>query len=130
MVSGILAVFWVALGGAMGGMGRLAVGDLIGRFLGTRFPWGTLVVNLSGALAIGLVAGSLGLPDPGGDEPLWQFAAIGLLGGYTTVSSFSLQTLTLWQQGRRVMAVTNVSVTLVVGFMAMGLGWWLAGGSA
>ncbi|WP_372609757.1 CrcB family protein [Halomonas sp.] len=130
MAFGFLAVFWVAIGGALGGMGRLAVGDLIGRWVGTRFPWGTLVVNLSGALAMGVLAGSLGLPTPSGDGPGWQFAAIGLLGGYTTVSSFSLQTLALWQQGRRFMAVANVTVTLVAGFMALGVGWWLAGGSA
>lgn len=127
---GFLAVFWVALGGALGGMGRLAVGDLIGLLAGPRFPWGTLVVNLSGALAMGVVAGSLGLPDPSGGDQRWQFVVIGLLGGYTTVSSFSLQTLTLWQQGRRSMAVANVTVTLVVGFMALGVGWWLGGGPA
>ncbi len=128
MVFGFLAFFWVAIGGALGGMGRLAVGDLIGRWVGTRFPWGTLVVNLSGALAMGVLAGSPGLPGPSGDDPRWQLAAIGLLGGYTTVSSFSLQTLTLWQQGRHPMAVANVTVTLVAGFVALGVGWWLAGG--
>lgn len=130
MEFGFLAVFWVALGGALGGMGRLAVGDLIGRWAGTRFPWATLVVNLSGALAIGILAGLVGAPDPSHDDSGWQFAAIGLLGGYTTVSSFSLQTLMLWQQARRYLAVANVTVTLVTGFMALGVGWWLTGGLA
>jgi CrcB protein len=130
MAFGFLSVFWVAIGGALGGMSRLAVGDFVGRWGGTRFPWGTLVINLSGALGMGLLAGSLGLPDPIGNDPRWQLVAVGLLGGYTTVSSFSLQTLTLWQQGRRSMAVANVTVTLVAGFLALGVGWWLTGGWA
>ncbi|MBB3330802.1 CrcB protein [Halomonas campaniensis] len=118
----------VAIGGALGGMARLAVGDAVARGLGSAFPWGTLVVNLSGALAMGGLVGALGLPV---DMPglSWQLLAIGLLGGYTTVSSFSLQTLTLWQQRRPLAALANVAVTLVAGLLALLLGWWLAGGA-
>lgn len=111
----------VAIGGALGGMARLAVGDAVARRLGSAFPWGTLAVNLSGALAMGGLAGAPGLS--------WQLLAIGLLGGYTTVSSFSLQTLTLWQQRRPLAALANVAVTLVAGLLALLLGWWLAGGA-
>ncbi|MFW6345719.1 MAG: fluoride efflux transporter FluC, partial [Halomonas sp.] len=55
---------WLAVlvGGSLGGMGRLALGNLVGRWLGSRLPWGTLAVNLSGALAMGLVAAAFGLP--------------------------------------------------------------------
>src|SRR5690554_1959712 len=119
-----IQVLLVALGGALGGMARLAVGAAVGRRLGTAFPWGTLAVNLSGALAIGLLAGGLGLPLAGAEGHAWLLAVVGLLGGYTTVSSFSLQTLALWQEGRPAAATANV----LAGLAAVALGAWLAGG--
>lgn len=118
----------VAAGGALGGMARLAVGDLVGRRLGVAFPWGTLAVNLSGAFAIGLLAGVFGHPGPGDASLAWQALSTGLLGGYTTVSSFSLQTLTLWRSERPSMALANVALTLAAGLLAVAAGWWLAGG--
>ncbi|MFY0992939.1 fluoride efflux transporter FluC [Halomonas sp. C05BenzN] len=123
---GLTGLLLVAGGGALGGMGRLALSRLVARHLGAAFPWGTLAVNLSGALLMGMLAGVLGPSTPGGDGPVWQFLAIGLLGGYTTVSSLSLQTLTLWQQGRTHAALANLLVTLVVGLLALVFGWWLA----
>ncbi len=126
MSIGLTGLLLVAGGGALGGMGRLALANLVARRLGAAFPWGTLAVNLSGALLMGLLAGVLGPSAPGGAGPLWQLLAIGLLGGYTTVSSLSLQTLTLWQQGRIHAALANLLVTLIVGLLALVLGWWLA----
>jgi fluoride exporter len=117
----------VAGGGGLGGMARLAVGEVVGRRLGTTFPWGTLGVNLSGALLMGLLAG---LPGGVAEGPAWSLLAIGLLGGYTTVSSFSLQTLMLWRQGRLPAALANVVGTLGAGILALALGVWLAGGLA
>ncbi|WP_163578099.1 fluoride efflux transporter FluC [Halomonas faecis] len=119
-------VEWLAvmLGGAVGGMARLAVGDAVGCRLGTRFPWGTLAVNLSGAWLMGMLAGVFGLEA----GPTWSLLAIGVLGGYTTVSSFSLQALTLWQQGSEPLAVGYVAVTLLAGLGALALGAWLTGG--
>lgn len=130
MSIGLAGLLLVAGGGALGGMGRLALANLVARHLGAAFPWGTLAVNLSGALLMGLLAGVLGPSAPGGAGPVWQLLAIGLLGGYTTVSSLSLQTLTLWQQGRHAAALANLLVTLVVGLLALVLGWWLGGGLA
>ncbi len=122
-----LVLLAVAGGGGLGGMARLAVGNLVARWLDAGLPWGTLVVNLSGALLMGLAAGVLGLP--GREAGLaWSLLAIGLLGGYTTVSSFSLQTLTLWQQRRRAAAVGHVALTLGAGGAALPAGVWLAGG--
>lgn len=123
-----MSLLMVAGGGALGGMSRLAVGNGVTGRLGARFPWGTLAVNLSGALLMGLLAGGLGLPGPEGPNPGWALLAVGLLGGYTTVSSFSLQTLLLWRQGRTGAALVNVLATLLVGLAALGLGVWLAGG--
>lgn len=127
MTAGWSELWLVAAGGGLGGMARLALGDAVARRLGGGLPWGTLAVNLSGALLMGGLAGALG---PAASGPAWSLMAIGLLGGYTTVSSFSLQTLTLVQQGRHGAAAANVLVTLVGGFAALLAGAWLAGGLA
>lgn len=126
----MLEALSVLVGGALGGMLRLAVGDAVARWLGLHFPWGTLVVNLSGALAMGLLAGWLGFPAAGGAAGAWSLMAIGLLGGYTTVSSLSLQTLSLWQQERSTAAIGYMAMTLVAGLAALALGAWLTGGLA
>ena len=122
-----LVLLAVAGGGGLGGMARLAVGNLVARSLGAGLPWGTLVVNLSGALLMGLAAGGLGRSGPEAGMA-WPLLAIGLLGGYTTVSSFSLQTLTLWQQRRKAAALGYVVLTLGAGVAALPAGAWLAGG--
>jgi len=121
-----LALLAVAGGGGVGGIARLAVGDLVARRLGTGFPWGTLAVNLSGALLMGMLVGVLGLPGPEAGRS-WSLLAIGLLGGYTTVSSFSLQTLSLWQQRRTAAASGYVVLTFAAGLMALMAGAWLGG---
>ncbi|MCE0732726.1 fluoride efflux transporter CrcB [Halomonas sp. G15] len=126
----MLELLSVLLGGALGGMARLALGNAVGRRLGAHLPWGTLAVNLSGALAMGMLAGVLGLPAPGVSNTAWSLLAIGLLGGYTTVSSLSLQTLALWQQGRETAAISYMAMTLVAGLAALALGAWLTGGLA
>ncbi|WP_111414841.1 fluoride efflux transporter FluC [Billgrantia lactosivorans] len=127
---GLLVTVAVAVGGALGGMARLAVSDLLARLAGTAFPWGTLVVNLSGALLAGGLAGWLAPPEGDGLPGGWALLMVGLLGGYTTVSSLSLQSLTLWQSGRRRAALANLSATLIAGLALVGLGWRLAGGAA
>ena len=93
-------VLWVALGSALGGVARYGCSGLVARFMGETFPWGTLLVNVLGSLAIGLVA-TLSAP-----EGRWllsvearQFLMVGVFGGFTTFSSFSLQTLNLVQNG-------------------------------
>ncbi|MES3676431.1 CrcB family protein [Halomonas elongata] len=128
MTLGPLDWLLVAFGGALGGMARLAVTELTGLWWGRAFPWGTLVVNLGGTLGIGVLAALAGWPAAGALG--WTFLAVGVLGGFTTVSSFSLQTLTLFQEGRRNAALLNIVVTLVPGVAVAGLGWWVVGGGA
>ncbi len=128
MGQSIANVLLVALGGAIGGMGRFAMSNVMARWLGKAFPWGTLVVNATGALAAGWLLGSQGVP--GTPDALWLFTVAGLLGGYTTVSSFSLQTLELWQGGQAGRAAFNISATLLLGISMAALGWLLAGGHA
>jgi fluoride exporter len=119
---------WVAVGGALGGMARFWVAGAVGRRLGEAFPWGTLAVNVSGALAIGVAAGLLLGPEgPAGPSGAWHLGVIGFLGSYTTVSSFSLQTLALLQEGAPGRAAWNVGASLVLCLAAAALGLALAG---
>lgn len=117
------ALIWVALGSAFGGPARYAVSSLAGRHAGETFPWGILIVNVSGAFAIGLLAaaatvdGRLALPSA------WSLIATGFLGAYTTVSSFSLQTLALARDGQLPKALGNVVLSLGLCLPAVALGY-------
>lgn len=128
MGQGLTSVLLVALGGALGGMSRFAVSNLMARYLGKVFPWGTLAVNVSGAFIAGWLLGKLDIP-VGQMPSLWLFTVVGLLGGYTTVSSFSLQTIELWQSGQAARAAVNVGTTLLLGLAMVVLGWIVSGGS-
>ncbi|QOR40512.1 camphor resistance protein CrcB [Billgrantia diversa] len=127
MNANIGLLLMMAAGGALGGMARMAVSQRLARLAGTSFPWGTLVVNLSGALLAGGMAGWLGMSRDTAMSGGWSLLVVGLLGGYTTVSSLSLQSLTLWQSGRRAAALANVSATTIAGLALAALGWWLTG---
>lgn len=115
----------VMVGSALGGVARFWLSGQVGRRVGETFPWGTLAVNASGALMIGLVAAfsAAGVP---GDSRFWHFAVFGFLGSFTTVSSFSLQTLSLALQGARRQAAGNVALMLGLCLPAVALGY-LAG---
>ncbi|CEP34934.1 MULTISPECIES: fluoride efflux transporter CrcB [unclassified Halomonas] len=125
---GLTSVLLVALGGMLGGMGRFGVSNLMARWLGKAFPWGTLAVNASGAFIAGCLLGSQGIPSDQ-PSPVWLFMVAGLLGGYTTVSSFSLQTIELWQSGQALRAALNMGTTLLLGLVMVVLGWLVVGGS-
>ena len=113
----------VAVGGAIGSTLRYWLGGLIANWVGQTFPWGTLVINVTGSFVIGLFATLTG-PDgrifvPGE----WrQFFIIGVCGGYTTFSSFSLQTLTLAQDGESVWAALNVILSVALCLFGVWLG--------
>jgi fluoride exporter len=109
---------WIALGAAIGGPLRFFISGLIGRWIGETFPWGTLAVNVMGSFLIGALWGATG-----GSAPGWQFAATGFLGAFTTVSSFSLQTLALARDGDLRLAALNSALSLGLCLFACGLGW-------
>jgi len=121
----------IGLGGALGSMLRFGVGSLIDSNVqktGYLFPWGTIVVNITGCFVIGFIytistgEGRLLL------SPLTRnFITIGILGGYTTFSSFSLQTLTLAQSGQGWSAAANVLLSVVLCLVGVWLGAMLAG---
>jgi fluoride exporter len=130
----LLGVLIVGAGGVVGGVARFWVAGAVGRRMGEAFPWGTLVVNGTGAVAIGVLAALLATGRlTGGDAAsAWLALAIGVLGSYTTVSSFSLQTLALFRQGALGRAGLNVVGSLVVCLGAATAGYvsglWLWGG--
>lgn len=121
----------VAVGSAFGGVVRYAVIDLVTAMADPRFPWGTLVVNISGSLLIGML-GAVASPESRvALSPALRHTLMGgVLGGFTTFSSFSLQTLALVQTGELGAALLNVllSVTLCIGACAGGWTaalWWV-----
>lgn len=104
------------LGGAIGSVGRVIVTSLVSARMGEEFPFGTVVVNVTGALAMGMLAG-FGSTEPGKfliTEPARTFLMIGVLGGYTTFSSFSLQTFLLIEQGNLTGAFLNIFLSVIL----------------
>lgn len=108
----------VALGGALGSVARVLVAQAVTTGLGDSFPWGTLVVNVSGALLIGallpLLAEIQGVVVSGSGSPGVALLIVGLVGSYTTVSSFSLQTFALMEEGAWRAAIGNVLGSVVL----------------
>ena len=119
--------FWIFLGGGLGSIARFAGSDLITRHFGESFPWGTLLVNITGSLVIGFFAT---LTDT---EGRWlvapsarEFVMIGVCGGYTTFSTFSLQTFTLLRAGEWFKAGANAGLSFALCLVAVWLGHLLA----
>jgi CrcB protein len=118
-----LVVAAIALGSALGGVARYGLSGVVARAFGETFPWGTLVVNVTGSLLIGVVATLTGPDGRVLVSPLArQFWLIGIFGGFTTFSAFSLQTLSLAQDGEWLRAGGNVvlSVGLCLVFVWLG----------
>ena len=90
---------WVAFGSALGGMGRYAFTGLGARYIGETFPWGTFFVNVTGSLLIGVLAAIIPPDSRTLTDDARDFLMIGICGGFTTFSSFSLQTLNLARNG-------------------------------
>ena len=119
--------FWIAVGGALGTTGRYWLSGVVARLMGETFPWGTLLINVTGSLVIGLFATLTG---PDGrvlvGSTARRFVTIGLCGGYTTFSSFSLQTLNLVNDGEWFQAGTNIVASVVLCLVAVWAGHALA----
>lgn len=110
----------VALGSAVGACLRYAVGIAAARLLGLGFPWGTLAVNVLGSFAMGLIAAALVRAElAGASHPVRLLLATGLLGGFTTFSSFSLEIVLLWERGAAHLALAYIAASLVLGIAAL-----------
>jgi len=128
----MLAYLWVAIGGALGSMARYGIGGLVSeKFVSERygaFPWGTLVVNVTGSFVIGFLGA---ITAPGGKMTpqsrvfATQLLITGVCGGYTTFSSFSLQTLNLLREGEWLYASGNILLSVILCMIAVWLGYLL-----
>jgi fluoride exporter len=116
------STLWIALGGALGSVGRYWLAVAFDLVLRSDFPWATVVTNITGSLVIGAVAA---LPL---DVQWRQFLMIGVLGGFTTFSAFSLQSLVLVQAGEWPKAAANVLASVILCLVAVWLGHALAAG--
>jgi len=112
----------VFVGGGLGASLRHAVNMLCARLFGTHFPFGTFLINISGSLVMGLIAGYLAFKGQAA-QPWRLFVMTGILGGYTTFSAFSLDTMLLYERGELGLATLYViaSVALSIGGLAAGL---------
>ena len=119
--------FWIAIGSALGGMARYWCSGLAARLIGETFPWGTIIVNIAGSFIIGFFATLTG-PDGRicADTLTRQFVMLGFCGGYTTFSSFSLQTLALLQDGEWLLASANIALSVIACLLAVWAGYALA----
>ena len=124
----MLAYLWVAIGGALGSVGRYWLSGFVAARFGETFPWGTLVINVTGSFVIGIFA-ALAIPEGRMDSQsrmfATQFLMIGVCGGYTTFSSFSLQTLNLLREREWLYAGGNVILSVVLCMIAVWLGYLL-----
>jgi fluoride exporter len=118
---------WIALGSALGGAARFGCTELVAAYTGPDFPWGTILVNVIGSFIIGAVA-TLTAPDGRWliSPNAQRFVIVGILGGYTTFSAFSWQTLDLLRAGEPGRALANVALSLVLCLVAVWLGHTLA----
>jgi CrcB protein len=122
-----LIVLAVALGSALGGVARYGLSGLVARSFGETFPWGTLIVNVLGSFLIGFVATLTGPDGRVLASPVTrQFWMPGIFGGFTTFSSFSLQTLSLAQDGEWTRALANVTLSVALCLLGVWLGASLA----
>jgi fluoride exporter len=123
-----LTYLLVALGGAIGSVARAWVGVTAVRLVGLGFPWGTMVINVFGSAIIGIAAASALAPTRTlFTQEVRVFLMVGFCGGFTTFSSFSLQTLELLREGRVVAALANVAMSVVLCVTATAAGYYGTG---
>lgn len=119
-------MLWLVIGagGALGALARHLVNHAVhSRFLATSFPAGIFIVNIAGSLTIGLLAGALASQRLSAGEHLRAFLVVGLLGGFTTFSSFGLDTFTLVRGGQPALAAFNALGQMVLGLAAVWIGF-------
>jgi CrcB protein len=120
----MLTYFYIALGGALGSVARAWTTNVMVRIAGANFPWGTILINVAGSFIIGFfgpLTGSDGRFQVHADAR--AFVMIGICGGYTTFSSFSLQTLDLFRDGKPGAAVANIGFSIILCLIAVSAGY-------
>lgn len=120
----MILVFAVGLGGAIGAVCRYLLSSSITTVMGTQFPWGILLVNIIGGLAMGVIAGT-GVQSVQISQELKTFLTTGILGGFTTFSAFSLDTALLIERGDMMGAALYVTASVLGSVMALFAGLWV-----
>lgn len=116
----MLKFLTIAVGGAAGAIARYVLGNYIGSRLGFRFPYGTLVINVTGSFVVGFCMALFARTTA---SPYWRYLVpIGFIGAYTTFSTFEYETLRAIQDGQLGSGLLNVAVSVVSGFAAVWLG--------
>lgn len=119
--------FWIAIGGGLGAVARVALGGWVTTWAYAAFPWGTFAVNVIGSTALGFLARAV--RGPSASPEIRAFLTVGLCGGFTTFSTFDFETLTLLREGRYAMAAlySGGSVSACMGGVVGGaaLATWL-----
>ena len=118
-------VLLVGIGGALGSIARYLSGVAVGRVWQSSFPLATMLINITGSLIMGLFIGWLPRTTPAWQADARLFFAIGVLGGFTTLSSFSLDTVVLLERGEVAQAAVYVTVSIAVSIVALFVGLWL-----
>ena len=113
------AVLLVGAGGAIGAVARYGTGIWFGRMGITGFPWATLAVNIAGSFAMGLLVGYLAQATPPGQAELRLFIAVGVLGGFTTFSAFSLDVVTMLERAQIFPAIGYASASFAFSIIAL-----------
>jgi len=116
------SILLVGAGGAIGAMARFGVTSLVGRLWPSGFPLATLIVNIVGSFAMGLLIGWLARTLPPWQNEARLFIAVGLLGGFTTFSAFSLDTITLIERGAVAQAALYVLLSVALSVLGLYLG--------
>lgn len=116
------AFLLVGAGGAIGAMARYGVSSLVGRLWPSGFPFATMVVNIVGSLAMGLLIGVLARLLPPWQNEARLFVAVGILGGFTTFSTFSLDTIVLIERGALGQAVLYIGLSVALSVLGLYLG--------
>jgi CrcB protein len=119
--AGLFKYVVVGMGGFLGAVARFWLGVYIGNRMGSRFPYGTFVINISGSFLIGLVLTVLA--ERSTLSPNWRYLIpIGFIGAYTTFSTFEFETLRTMQDGQIAMGLLNIFGSVLAGFIAVWLG--------
>ena len=120
----MVTYLWIALGGALGSVARFWLNNFVTARAGENFPWGILIINVLGSFAIGILATM-----PATSDTARKFLMVGICGGFTTFSAFSLQTLELTQRGEWLRAGGNILGSVALCLVAVWLGWMLGSAS-
>ena len=124
-----LVYVWVALGGALGSVFRYMLSNVVARLAGEAMPWGTLLVNVLGSFVIGWFAIATTSGGRVAATPEFRtFVMVGVCGGFTTFSSFSLQTLALFEDGEPLRASANILLSVALCLASVWLGTGVASG--